>query len=550
MRFSRNHLLSGAAALTLLGFSPCGVAQSIQPDQPAVTPYEGTWVAGSGSGPFENWVKSGSGLLIDVQDDTLVAGLFTYDEQTGAPVWYLASGEVENGVFEAPAYRYTGGSCLGCTHVEPVASESVNLRLEFTGKAVGYLSLNGAAPVPIRVLPFDSPRWTQFRGANMTHGWYAMFDLTGRWIAVAADKSRNFSIQLDLKPQLIQFPIPPPGTNGPAYFSSEFGLGCGASLSGEGTATCTVAQNSDTFLQLFIVYWGDLTPLSATGFFGDGAAGSASNVRGDELVHMFRLTAPPEEGEPPLSGRALPIESGVWVIPGKPGSGFFFERQNDTLVFVVFTYDEAGNPIWYQGSGEIIGDTVEASAYQFTASSGIAAEYLGPPISSEPVSFTFTFSSYTTADVDFAGDVSFPIEAFAFDSPGFRQFGEPDPFGQPHLYDLSGEWIFVSRDGMDEFFRRVTFTNAVSHHGGSTLSWKNAANDVSFRCDADERFASPQCRLIILEDGQWQRLFSAHWADVGEDKIIGYLERPLPGDNGVTRGEDLIYGFRLPEPDS
>jgi hypothetical protein len=83
------------------------------------------------------------------------------------------------------------------------------------------------------------------------------------------------------------------------------------------------------------------------------------------------------------------------------------------------------------------------------------------------------------------------------------------------------------------------------------LNWQNETGDISFRCDADpERFASPQCRFLEHDGMRWRRHFSAHWADIGDSQIIGYEEAPMAGADGRTRGDELIFGFRLSGPGS
>lgn len=103
------------------------LAQEIFIDEPILDPYEGMWIP---------WLEPGSGLVIDQQDDTLVVTIFTYDEK-GNPVWYLASGPIERGVFEAEALRFQNGACLNCEWRPAEAHGPETIQLEFIAHTLG-----------------------------------------------------------------------------------------------------------------------------------------------------------------------------------------------------------------------------------------------------------------------------------------------------------------------------------------------------------------------------------------------------------------------------
>lgn len=541
---------SCSTALVLLVCSVGVWAQSTVPDNPTVSPYEGAWVTGEGKLTYLNWVQPGSGLMMDQQGDTLVVALFTYNEK-GAPVWYLASGPIKAGNFDQPAYKYADGSYFTCMHRTPVASEAFDLRLMFIAKTLAYMQIGDSAPIPIRVLPSGS-FWTRVmpeREKLGQHGEPVIWDAAGRWVLVEINDRSGFEQQLDL----VYGPILDPGGanvhKDVDVFENGLFYGCYAPFRNETAhSTCTLdRQQEDSLIALFSAFWGDQTPESVTGYVGPPNTDS-SNIRGNRVVRMFRLTASPQRNVPFFESRALPIESGAWIVPGEPGSGFFLIRQNQTLFFTIYTYNAEGEAIWYQGSGEIEAARVETKAYRFFDGSCFRCVYEGAPNPGEGVSVVFEFDSYTTAHLTFGDNETIRIEALAFDSPKYKTFGESGTFGQPHLYDLSGEWLFVSPKGMERYFERVRFTGLKVFNDGKTVSWKNTVGTKSFRCDARPEFESPQCRYIIFDGDRWHRRFSAHFADVGEDRIVGYEEAPFSGGDGPTRGERLIYGFRLSGP--
>lgn len=50
-----------------------------------------------------------------------------------------------------------------------------------------------------------------------------------------------------------------------------------------------------------------------------------------------------------------PFAQGHWWDPTRPGSGFEVFNAADQVAVVWFTYDEAGNPVWYTAQGELAG---------------------------------------------------------------------------------------------------------------------------------------------------------------------------------------------------
>lgn len=529
----------------VLGLGPYALASATTtPDEPYVRPYEGLWTSGSGSGTLPEWEQPGSGIMLDVQDDTLVAAIFTY-RADGSPTWYLASGPLEKGAFEGKAFEFHGGACLGCAWTPAEAIQSIEVRLEFVGETLGWLTIDGSEPLAIRVLPYGSPMWDEYSDRSATHGQYAMYGVRGRWIAVGLGENQNFVEQLDMNYSMYLDP------GGIAYhvIDDHFFTCYSPSIIGTKESMCLYEESGGSRSDpIFSLFWGDHGPKSATGYMGSPKTG-AEDVRGSDVLRMFRLTGPPATNEEYDHGESPYIETGNWMIPGEPGSGLMLDWQGPTLGFTIFTYDQSGNPIWYLGSGAIEENLVKGEAFQFFNGSCLGCEYEGPPDSGNRIEVHFEFMSKSTAWLTVGENDAVPIRALSFDSPVHRQFGIRSEFGMPALNDLRGEWVFVSTEGEDAFFRRLTFDKPSWARGGETVAWKTAENDASFRCDSrPDKWASPQCRLIVRQNDRWKRLFSAHWADVGEDQIIGYEGRPLSGDAGITRGEELIFGFRLSGP--
>lgn len=540
----------GWLALLALGLLVSGpvVSQEVVIDEPYVDPYEGMWIPTG---------QPGSGLMIDQQDDTLVVTVFSYDDD-GAPTWHLAAGPIENGVFEAEAFEYSGGSCLDCPWQAAETGNSVPIKLEIVAQTHAWLQWNEGERVPLRMLPFGVGNMV-ISFELTSHGRPAATEMPGRWLIVDERVDSPFAEDFLFDSM---FFLDPGGfgwdaTDFPGYFScmvSEF-------FSDNDFANCELVDNRNSNdaiedRELFTAYWGDLAPDHVI-LYRDGAVNSSeSGVRGDDLAHGFRLTGPitrrPDGSAGEMPETATPtiyLEKGMWSVPGEPGSGVMFDVQDEILGFVVFSYDQSGDPVWYQGAGRIDAGFVHAEASRFTGGTCLNCEYRESHEAQDTVPVDFELVSKTTARMTFDGGETKSIRALPFDVPAFREFGEPGEFARPFLYDLRGNWVFISTEGKDRFFRRVTLTTPTASHGGDAVGWKTEDGTVMFLCLADpERFSSPQCRFLEHDGERWHRQFSAHWADVGEGQVIGYEEPPLSGDKGVTRGEELIYGFRLTGP--
>jgi hypothetical protein len=91
-------------ALAAVSFS---LAAALAAPAQAYTPESGTWW---------NPAESGTGIFIEVQDNFLVAAVFTGDAQ-GRPVWYNATKFLTgNALFDATLDLTTNVQCPGCAH--------------------------------------------------------------------------------------------------------------------------------------------------------------------------------------------------------------------------------------------------------------------------------------------------------------------------------------------------------------------------------------------------------------------------------------------------
>jgi len=146
-------------------------------------------------------------------------------------------------------------------------------------------------------------------------------------------------------------------------------------------------------------------------------------------------------------------ESGPWFDPGDPGTGFFWQVQNGTLVGTYFGFDQDGNDTWLLFSGALVPDTshlnvvwkVEADLLRFSGGKCIIDCTGGQPDNANE-----TNQSVGTIKVEIMGrsQARFSIDGgpmqdivpLLFGVPGFVEFPDTSPMLLPVL---TGKWVGV-----------------------------------------------------------------------------------------------------------
>lgn len=124
-------------------------------------------------------------------------------------------------------------------------------------------------------------------------------------------------------------------------------------------------------------------------------------------------------------------ENGWWWNPAEPGTGYNIETQNGTLFVALFIYDEAGNPVWYSGSGDINrNNRVTVDLLRFEDGPCLGCIYTSSHSNSIGKQLALTFDSESTATVTLDG-VDRKIERFSF------KLGDG-------LAKLLGSWVISS----------------------------------------------------------------------------------------------------------
>ena len=150
---------------------------------------------------------------------------------------------------------------------------------------------------------------------------------------------------------------------------------------------------------------------------------------------------------PPLvAGQDFEPFSGLWWVPEEPGSGIAIEFQDDisgniTAFVAIYTYDEAGNPVWYVGNDDYVNRslTVELSS----ATNGSCLDGCIPGSAQvEPIgkSVTIDFFGSHAAVMRLGDGEQKQLRAFYFAAP-LAALGDTSQFGAIAVPDITGTWV-------------------------------------------------------------------------------------------------------------
>ena len=132
------------------------------------------------------------------------------------------------------------------------------------------------------------------------------------------------------------------------------------------------------------------------------------------------------------SASAFTPENGWWWNQQEAGRGFNLEIQNGTVFLATFIYNEAGNAIWYTGSGQLNADnTVTLDLAEFSNGQCIQCAYQGPDVVGTVETATIRFTSSSRAELNWSGG-TVALQRFNFS------------LGETRQQQLIGEWALVA----------------------------------------------------------------------------------------------------------
>ena len=95
------------------------------------------------------WYKTsepGSGIYIDIQGEHLAVGWFAYDQNTGAPVWFMSDGAMSDpNSYSGDMWEFTNGQYIGGPYAQPMQSTIGELSITFHSDTSATISCPMAA---------------------------------------------------------------------------------------------------------------------------------------------------------------------------------------------------------------------------------------------------------------------------------------------------------------------------------------------------------------------------------------------------------------------
>lgn len=180
--------MRGWIALLLLGSAVCSpAAQAALPE----------------TGLYWNPDRPGVGYYVQAEGGTLVLVVYAHDAETGAPLFYTASGPIEpvadadgQFLFHGTLYRYSAGPCLTCvlpdwqTTEHAVAAGTITLQLGArTGMRMAVQMADGSSREDmLSRLRFDIASWWLYRWDWDLGGERRQLDLRGEWVFMLEDE--------------------------------------------------------------------------------------------------------------------------------------------------------------------------------------------------------------------------------------------------------------------------------------------------------------------------------------------------------------------------
>lgn len=464
--------------------------------------------------------QSGSGLAIDIQANRGAAIEFAY-RSNGSAVWYLMSGEVNEGDFEPPLnfYRYfdgmrelfRNGQCLGC---EPRDAEVARQLGQVGVNVLGYGELAGYSGFYSNSLTPMSIGYGTFDISNCCEG---IPDFRGEWLVARESGPMEGPVRLNVDSAEV---VNRGGQEiaGTVVFSGESGseLSCRtptlSALGGYGQ--CSIDHSS--------------IPLLIASF---------EKVGLDRILFNNRYDRESSEEVPDrwhgirLSDR--PVSDGLWWNRDAPGSGLLIEEQNGVVAVVYFTYRPNGRAIWYLASGKLGEDAVfEAPLQEFRGGQCLECDYTAPELARERRTIRIEFLGNRIANLAVGNLEPVTIERMNF---GYQEFGVPSLAPGGVIPDLRGSWVFANLDQKGSKPFRVDLSSVeetvVTEDGDTKVVFDGPGALVvcDFPAGSFKSFEAATCRLYR---GGEAHLFAESF-DVNFDVIRGDLD----GDRWI--------GFRI-----
>lgn len=363
---------------------------------------------------------NGSGLTLDVRDNAIGIGLYTYDDE-GNATWYSGAGELVEGNLHADLARFEDGSTT--------AVDMLPLTLQFQTSAVGMLTLGDGEAHALRHFAFGSEyigglEYTSVAGVVDT-----IPDLRGRWVIspTRADLGGSFDVSFvrtDVVSGSVLFSTA--SSAGGEMEEGEHWLSCGPGTTTEGP------QHRCTLYRSLGLSPPALPPTALAEFDAADLAATRIVSMNNDFVG-FRVP-----------GRINEPQSGIWQIAGRNGQGVTIDVRQDLVAIGVYGYDGDGNASWSLATGPLDGDVVDASLATFTGGSCVNCEQSDPTVAATR-DVRLEFVGATRARLTIGDDEPLALSLLPFGAAYLDKPFGGDPgaeeFGTHALPTLAGAWV-------------------------------------------------------------------------------------------------------------
>lgn len=480
-------------------------------------------------------------LFLEASGDTLVAVLAEAGAE-GTPRWFIASGTLGPAGFRAALLEAERGGCLACPPTPTVLRDTGSeLYLEMLTPVRGFLRIGGGPLQEIEranlagayreprvfagrgltpaLLPEPAGAWIVF-GLEWRGGWPRWFSDRVDFAAASlvGDPPHGIEAQGNGRHDRAWWPLVLPDPNPPVHYRYYF-----ACSERPGGASCQLLRGSDATPLTTVLR--DLSPLRFT-------TGS---------VDLAGLTLPPGFAMLRMPQRFALPESGFWIDPERPGTGWLIEGAGEDLVVLEVGFDALARPSWWLARGKLGRDG---------AVSGM--RHRPPPAAANGEPLTLVFSSLRTARLQPA-DLNRRLQRFAFGS-GYTDLILFED-GQPlHLPSFPGGYALLPlRENIDrsldlaDWPRLARLGTGRLEHGARIfpLSWEDGSGEPReagvLRCPAAN---GAGCELVYEASPPSGTYVGA------QPPIVTVRAWLAPGDLSTSRLEARTAGLvllRLPD---
>lgn len=225
---------------------------------------------------------------------------------------------------------------------------------------------------------------------------------------------------------------------------------------------------------------------------------------------------------------------GIWQIEGANGSGLTLDVRDHAIGIGLYTYDDAGNSVWYSGAGSLVDGTLAADITRFSRGSDDV------PTGAETLSITIEFQANAAGTLAIGDGEPHAIRSYAFGADYVGDLALRSAAGViESVPDMRGRWLFAPTGPERGQTHDLTFLHMA--RAGEAVQFWTALNgtdtpengDYLFTCAPDQFDEAARGNCILSRLGDTEELARFDAADMSATRVAGTPETSI--------------GFRVPE---